>query len=602
MNRLRHLPGLAGAALGLLVLGPALLPGFVLTYDMVFVPDPVLAPATFGLGAGFPRQVPSDAVVALASAVAPAWLVQKALLLAVFVIGGAGAARLVPSRQPMPRLAAAVFYVWNPYIAERLLLGHWALLLGYAGLPWVVRATLKAAEPHGTRRLVRALIPAAIGGFAAMGLSALVAAAALAVSGDRRRAALRVVPVFAALALPFVVPALLFAGGRGGATDPAGVDLFAARADGPFGAFGSLLSLGGIWNGEVVPPGYGTWFGATGLLLLSLTSMAAFAVAARRADGSLRALAVAAVAGLLIASLGVTAPGRDLLRGLVGLWPGFGALRDGQVYIAPLALLQAVGWGCLVGFLAGARADAGRLALGAVVLVVPIALSAGLAWGIGGRLDAVSYPRGWAEARDVMRRDDVAGRVLSLPWGSHRRFPWNGGRASFDPLPLMVDRPVVWNDGLRVIVGGREVALAQENPAARAADAALRSGAPLAGWLRDHGYRYVVVAATSADDPAIEPRLAGLAKVAGTPELTLWRVDGPKGTETSPGTTGPAVPMVALGDLIAVMLVIWALVTYVAGRLESPHPPGGNTDAHPHRRDRRSTGRDHRVRDGGQRG
>ena len=35
-------------------------------------------------------------------------------------------------------LAAGVFYSWNPYLAERLVMGQWAMLLGYAGLPWVL--------------------------------------------------------------------------------------------------------------------------------------------------------------------------------------------------------------------------------------------------------------------------------------------------------------------------------------------------------------------------------------------------------------------------------------------------------------------------------
>ena len=35
---------------------------------------------------------------------------------------------------------------WNPYVAERLIIGQWALLIGYAGLPWVLRAGLALAR------------------------------------------------------------------------------------------------------------------------------------------------------------------------------------------------------------------------------------------------------------------------------------------------------------------------------------------------------------------------------------------------------------------------------------------------------------------------
>src|SRR6476660_6895841 len=80
-----------GLLLGVLALGPALAPGLTLAYDMVFVPRPALSEATFGLTGMLPRHVPSDAVVAALSHLAPADLVQKALLLAIFVLACAAA-------------------------------------------------------------------------------------------------------------------------------------------------------------------------------------------------------------------------------------------------------------------------------------------------------------------------------------------------------------------------------------------------------------------------------------------------------------------------------------------------------------------------------
>ena len=50
--------------LATLMLGPALAPGYVLSYDMVWVPDLALRPDFWGLGSGLPRAVPSDAASA----------------------------------------------------------------------------------------------------------------------------------------------------------------------------------------------------------------------------------------------------------------------------------------------------------------------------------------------------------------------------------------------------------------------------------------------------------------------------------------------------------------------------------------------------------
>ena len=86
--------------------------------------------------------MPSDLVIAAASRVLPGDIVQKLVLLAIFMLGCAGVAALLDREPLLARLAGGVFYVWNPYVAERLIIGQWALLLGYAGLPWVLRAVL----------------------------------------------------------------------------------------------------------------------------------------------------------------------------------------------------------------------------------------------------------------------------------------------------------------------------------------------------------------------------------------------------------------------------------------------------------------------------
>src|ERR1700676_366376 len=74
---LRVAPGLV---LGLLALGPGLRRGFLLSYDMVFVPREPFTPAMFGQAGGPPRAVPSDAVLAAASRVVPGDIAQKLVL------------------------------------------------------------------------------------------------------------------------------------------------------------------------------------------------------------------------------------------------------------------------------------------------------------------------------------------------------------------------------------------------------------------------------------------------------------------------------------------------------------------------------------------
>ena len=64
-------------------------------------------------------------------------------------------------------------------------------------------------------------------------------------------------------------------------TDPLGADLFAARADTPFGRLGSLVMLSGIWNSQTVPRGYGG-SGAVFWLLVVACSLAGYLLCVAR--------------------------------------------------------------------------------------------------------------------------------------------------------------------------------------------------------------------------------------------------------------------------------------------------------------------------------
>ena len=556
----RAWPAVVGLGLGLLALGPGLGRGFLLSYDMVAVPRQPFGAAMFGLSGGPARAVPSDAVLAALSRVIPADLAQKALLLAIFMLACAGAAALLPREPWYARLAAGVFYTWNPFVAERLIIGQWALLLGYAGLPWVLRAAHDLGrEPswRGTGRLAVALLPAAVGGFAAMTISALVALPAAALSARqpaaRWRAGAIALAVIGAASLPWLIPSLL----RPVYADPAGVAAFAARADTPFGSAGSVLMLGGMWNARAVPAGYGGGWSVLWLAAV-LTALAGFVLLAQR-PARWPGLGTAAVVGLAIACLGLTGPGQDLLRAAQVLWPGFAVLRDGQQFAAPLALAEALGVGLAAAWLArrpvpqraaypacqpgphpgGATNQmvgdtnqvvggtnqmvgtgrAAGLMLAVCLLLAPVLLLPGLAWGAAGRLRPAQYPAGWLAAARLIDSSPAAGTVLVLPWAGYRSPAWNGGRTMLDPWPRLMSRPVIWNDGPRV----GPLQLRPDDPAARALDGVIRGGGPLTGALRAAGVRFVI---SDGGAGGVADRLPGATKVTVSPGLTVYLLTG----------------------------------------------------------------------------
>jgi hypothetical protein len=522
-----------GLALGLLALGPGLRRGFLLSYDMVFVPREPFSAALPGPAP--PRAVPSDLVIAAASRILPADVVQKAVLLSVFVLACAGVAALLDREPLLARLAGGVCYAWNPYVAERLIIGQWALLLGYAGLPWVLRAVLAPdlESRRGAARLGLAMLPAVIGGFAAMTITALVVLPCVLLAAGLRRAVIGL----AALALgslPWFIPSLLHAV----YVDPASVAAFAARADTPFGSIGSLLMLGGAWNAQTVPRAYGGAWSALWLALVIIALAGYVAIARRHAraggfggvvpPGQHRwpGLGVAGIAGLVLAGIGVTAVGRDLLRSLIGAWPGFAVLRDGQQFVAPLALVEAVGLGVAVGWVMTPRASRGRAdavgaMLGVFALLAPVLLLPGLAWGAAGRLRPAEYPAGWLAAARLIDASPAGGAVLILPWETYRTPYWNHGEVVLDPWSLLLSRPVIWNDGTRV----GDVELAPDDPRARGLDGVIGGTGPLTAALGAAGVRFVV------DDPAgpgqqVGARLPGAVVLVDQPGLTVYQLPG----------------------------------------------------------------------------
>jgi hypothetical protein len=534
----------AGLGCALLQLWPVLGRGYVLVRDMVFVPRLPLDAHVLGLD-GVPRAVPSDLLVALASRVLPGSAVQDLILVAIIALAGWGAARLATDGRVSVAVAAAVLYSWNPYLAERLRQGQWAVLIGYAALPWVARCALAlhgGAERSG-RRLFLALAAGATGGLAAQALTVLVAVPVACWPGGpvrlRRRFAV-VVGSTLTLALPWLVPSLWSLS----APPPgrAGVSAFAARPDTPFATVGSLLSLGGIWNSQTVPPGRGSPLVA--LLALAMTVVALWAVWHARPTGAWRGLVVAAAIGFALALWAVT-PGLRGLAADVGGTTAGGFLRDGQRWLAPFVLLVAVGFGWFVG------EKTRRVRWAPALALVPVLLLPAAAWGSDGVLAAVRWPGDWAAVSSAANRLPP-GPVLVLPWASERQYPWNADRVLTDPADHWLSRRVVGDDALTV---GPATTRLEDPLAARIAAAASGQGGDLMRELQEQHYAGVLVELDQPGALAATAGLHGLPVVAATSTLRLFAVP-----DTHPRTPShaPAWPAVTVDALVALAVVIVA--------------------------------------------
>lgn len=550
-------PGYA-LVLVLLLAAPLLRPGYLLLRDAVSTPRSYVSANALGLTSA-PRATPQDFAVALASHLVDGGVVVKALLLLGLWLAGWGAARLVATALPAAGAAgqfvAITLAIWNPYVAERLLQGHWSLLVGYGCLPWVATAmlTMRTTVGAGWFGLFGLAFWVALAGLTPSGLllAATVAVVCVAMPGaGRPRWQCGVAALGSALvgALPWLTASALGSSLTSHtAANQLGVTAFAPRAEPGLGTLGSLASLGGIWNGEAVPSSRTTLFAvASAVVLLAMVAIGLPTVARRPVAVPLLTLAAVSV---MVPAVLATGPGLHALRVVVDAAPGLGVLRDGQKWVA-LAVpgYTLSGAGTVLTLRRWLRpATAAVVCCLALVLTLP-----DLAWGVWGKVAPVHYPSGWAAVAAAINADPRT--VAVLPAGTMRRFSWSGSAPVLDPLPRWV-RADVLTTGDLVISG---VTVPGEDAHARAVQELLLTG-PHPSTLAAAGVGWLVVESDSAGDMGAAARTLGrLAAAHRDDELALYRVGG----QTSGASSA---------RLKATMLAHWAwLSMLLVGALARP--------------------------------
>ncbi len=572
---MRWAPVALALVLTILLLGPALLPGFVLSYDMVWVPDLALGQDALGLTSALPRAVPSDAFVAVADELIPGMVLQKLMLVGTVTAAAVGSARLAREVSPslstgapwpwFPGLVAATVAVWNPLTAERWWLGHWPILVGVAVLPWLAVSTDRWRR--GDAGIGPVLGLCLIGSLSAnAGLATAVLLVICAARGSRRGRVRRVVSL--SIVVLVANGPWLFAGlAHLGSATSARASVFAPAGEGLLPLFPTLLSLGGIWNTEVVPPSRMGPAALVWLGFLVLTVGVGLWVAARRApratgadpDGDrarslIRRLALAATLGLLFAVAPALTPGT--MDAVASTVPGGGLLRDSARFL----VLCLPAWSTLAGLgawwlVSRVPATSVRMALAAGAVLLPIAVLPDAAWGIGGALRPADYPADYAAARTVLSRSDQEGAVLVLPLTSYRTPAWNGGRKVFAPTGRAVAGETLVSDDL--VVDGRS--LGGEDPRVAAAAAALTDDDPdqQAARLADVGVGWVLV------ESGAEYSGAGTRVLRGS-ELSLFELPGSPASATLGATRWMVVAgwvLWGVGWLSAAALLVSHLVS-----------------------------------------
>jgi hypothetical protein len=574
----RHLAAVYSLALVLAITAPLFLPGYLLIRDAVSTPRSYLSDDALGLSEAAPRAVPQDFAVALASRLIDGGIVVKALLVLALWLAGAGAARLaatvVPAAGLGGQLVATTLAIWNPYVAERLLQGHWSLLLGYGCLPWVAVAMLRLRAGPGSSWWPLVLW-VAVAGLTPTGLM-LAATVALVCGvvpgGGRPRLLCAAVSLGVAVlvASPWLAASVL-SGALPSAQ--AAIAPFAARAEPGLGTLGSLAGLGGIWNAQSVPGFRATMFAIVSSAVL-LGIVAAGLPAVRRRPAAVALLVLAALAVLVPAAM-ATAPGIAVVDQLARAAPGLSVVRDGQKWVALAMPGYALAGAGAVLTLQKTRLPAAAAA--AACCVALIAVLPDLAWGVGGALSPVRYPGGWAAVAARINADPRP--VAVLPADTIRRFGWSGRAPVLDPLQRWVRADVLSTGDLTI--SGRTVL--GEGATARDVQRLLLGGAQPAKLARA-GIGWVVVeSGTAGEMGAAAKTLAGLPVVYHDADITLYRIGG-----DAPGAGASRRTLMVLAHLVWLTVLAAGAVGTAVSALQQDGPNGMEGRRGQDRQDRRA--------------
>lgn len=520
----RHLFAFISLVGTIAVLWGMLLPGYILTLDLVWVPHLPLVWATDS----FNNAYPLFAFFHYLSFVVPGWVGEKVMLVALFFLIFYLPMRCLPFIESrFARMFAGLLYALNPFVYTRMLAGQWLVLAGYALLPLLLfslerftsRWSKRAAVELG---LVLALIGVVSTHFVYLALLVVTLRLTVHVAAQLRhtfQTKMVTVPIktgemcssifmiavaFLLLSSFWIVPAMLRHAPVESRFDTTHFEAFAAAPNGDVPVMLAVLTLGGFW-GESQPWSlYFRWPQAEPLFWVAaaavgiLVCVGVYAALRRRLYIETFFLILLGLLAYVTALGAAQTPLRAFNMFLYAHMPMWEGLRDSQKIVGLLALVYIVSAGLGVDLVVRSVRSKARLAVVTCMLVLIPALFGMYEWrGFHRQLQPVWYPDGWAEAKAITDTLPPGEKVLVLPWHGYLSLPFNN--------QLIVSNPAPAYFGETRVVAGKSIDLGavhdeEVDATYRALDAVLSSEtAPssktLSTLLHDDHIRHVLILA-----------------------------------------------------------------------------------------------------------
>jgi hypothetical protein len=451
---IRLLPLLVYSVGALLVLGPALGPGYLLTLDMVFAPSMHSGDQFYGLTPNTWASLPYLLVIQGATTLFPSWLVQKFVLFLALMLAGLGAHRLIPFGQ-LASYYGGFLYMVNPFTQVRQLAGQLTLLISYALIPFAVKSFLDFLKTGRTRDVVKVALWWSLAGvfqlhgFALLALIFFILTAVHLLRAPSFKQALFALvkpgivgaTIFLFINLYWLVPVFSEGGERITSIGSREIAFFAPTSLSGRPVALEVAAMEGFWRarglvGSSLSSAW-LWVPFSGVLLLWANGLVgSLQNRGLRTTGLMFSLI--ALAGLILA-LGASTPmTRWVFERAWDNVPLFKGFRDSHKLVALLVLsyayLGALGLRDLRAGVSSAGAErfrqwSGRIGKFAIFIIVALAFAIPVSYmvrffGFSDQVNPTSYPVEWYEARQFIANDPQPSNILVLPWHQYLDIGW----------------------------------------------------------------------------------------------------------------------------------------------------------------------------------
>lgn len=468
-KRTELFPGLLFFFLSILILWQMLLPGYVLTLDMVFGPhtDLITHPD------GFWNFLPVNFFIFSLSFILPAWIIQKIILLALFFCMGFLTYKYIPFIEDKnTRLFCGVLSMITPFVYGRFLAGQWTLLFAYSFLPLFFHFLFCIFHDLSLKNVLKffgILFLISIFSIHIFTMTAIITIVALGIILFRTKQKKIFykhigigVMLFLIVTSYWTVPAVFRSSPLEQRFTATHFTEFAASGHNDIPVLANLITLNGFWGEGVRWKNYFAWPQDISLFwigFLGIGFLIALGMYVSWKNKQRRKTILALLFVGIISFIFATGASDTIFRGIniwcfsnIPFWKGF---RDSQKFIAIVSfvyvLMAGLGFEKLRHFEAKRKKNMVNI-LSIACSIVLILYGYLFIGGFQKQLMPVFYPDSWQTVKESIEQDKDNANVLVLPWHGYMSFPFNNN--------LLIANPAKKYFG-NTIIAGKSVELGE---------------------------------------------------------------------------------------------------------------------------------------------